>query len=206
MIGLDERLRHAREAAGFDTAVAAAEHFGWKISTYAGHENGSRSPRDPTLANYARAFGVSAEWLRYGAGTKDRPASPKAAPLYGLSESMVTPFTPQRDRTRTRFEAAARAIAPDLGRLMLQRVTQTFTDLALLAGDVLICDLAAKPAPGDIVIVNVADEETGTAETIVGRFFPPILSPAGFGDPIDSTSGQVTIYAVVAGSMRPPRD
>lgn len=67
-----DRLRRAREAAGYRRAADAANEKGWTYSTYAGHENGSRA-FSPAVANtYARAFGVSAEWLLFGgdAGVK----------------------------------------------------------------------------------------------------------------------------------------
>lgn len=61
-----ERLAEARRNAGFQTASEAAERFGWKGSTYLGHENGSRGFRADKAHIYARAFGVSANWLLYG--------------------------------------------------------------------------------------------------------------------------------------------
>jgi hypothetical protein len=62
-----ERLQKARENAGYPTATAAAEAFGWPVSTYLGHENGSRGFRTEAAHRYARAFGVSWTWLMGGA-------------------------------------------------------------------------------------------------------------------------------------------
>jgi len=58
-----ERLQQARLNAGYSTASAAAEAFGWAASTYLGHENGSRGLRTDAAKRYARAFGVSWTWL-----------------------------------------------------------------------------------------------------------------------------------------------
>lgn len=59
-----ERLRVARERAGYKSALAAAKHFGWTPSTYASHENGQTPevPRDAAI-KYARAFKVSPSWI-----------------------------------------------------------------------------------------------------------------------------------------------
>lgn len=61
-----DRLRQARELAGFIRAADAAAMFGWQLSTYYGHENGSRGLRPKTAATYAQAFKVSPEWLLFG--------------------------------------------------------------------------------------------------------------------------------------------
>lgn len=61
-----ERLRAAREAAGYDSGSSAAKAFGWGESTYLGHENGSRGLRAKVAQVYAHAFSVEPEWLLYG--------------------------------------------------------------------------------------------------------------------------------------------
>ena len=63
-----ERLREARLSAGYESAAAAANRFGWGVSTYAGHENGSRGFKDDLAAQYARAFRVTPEWIIFGRG------------------------------------------------------------------------------------------------------------------------------------------
>ncbi|XBQ17405.1 MAG: XRE family transcriptional regulator [Oceanicaulis sp.] len=62
----NERLKRARRDAGYDTAAAAAERFGWKRFTYFAHENGTRGLRKDAAERYARAFKVSAAWLLTG--------------------------------------------------------------------------------------------------------------------------------------------
>jgi phage repressor protein C with HTH and peptisase S24 domain len=61
-----ERLKTAREAAGFSTVPEACQRFGWKQSTYFGHENGSRGITTKMAAEYGRAFRVSPEWILFG--------------------------------------------------------------------------------------------------------------------------------------------
>ena len=68
MSTLGERLKQAREGAGFDTAALAAERVGVPYHTYAQHENGTRGFRADKANLYARAFGVDPLWLLFGRG------------------------------------------------------------------------------------------------------------------------------------------
>jgi phage repressor protein C with HTH and peptisase S24 domain len=73
-----ERLRWAREQAGFIKAADAVERFGWAASTYYGHENGDRAFKEDAAKKYAAAFGVP--WLWLIGHTDDRtPAQPAVA-------------------------------------------------------------------------------------------------------------------------------
>jgi phage repressor protein C with HTH and peptisase S24 domain len=57
-----QRLRHAREQAGFAHASDAARAMSIEEPTYLGHENGSRG-LSRAAPRYARFFGVSLDWL-----------------------------------------------------------------------------------------------------------------------------------------------
>lgn len=61
-----DRLKWARERAGFETAQDAAESLGVSSSTYYAHENGNRG-FSSKADHYGRRFKVSAGWLMYGA-------------------------------------------------------------------------------------------------------------------------------------------
>lgn len=63
-----DRLRHARVRAGYNTGKEAAEALGFPVSTYLGHENGSRGFPAKKAAIYARRYKVTEEWLLYGKG------------------------------------------------------------------------------------------------------------------------------------------
>jgi hypothetical protein len=63
-----ERLRIARLRAGYETGKDAAEALGFPVSTYLGHENGSRGYPAKKAAIYARKFKVREQWLLYGVG------------------------------------------------------------------------------------------------------------------------------------------
>lgn len=64
--GAPERLAAAREASGYSSATAAANANGWTVSTYLGHENGSRGLTPDVAEVYAAAFGVTPQSLLYG--------------------------------------------------------------------------------------------------------------------------------------------
>jgi SOS-response transcriptional repressor LexA len=58
-----ERLREARMHAGFSSATEAAERFGWGVSGYRHHENGTRDFGADSARKYGRAFRVKPAWL-----------------------------------------------------------------------------------------------------------------------------------------------
>lgn len=68
MSTLEERLRRARIAAGYDGPKEAAESLGVSRSTYTQHENGTRGFTRKTAVQYAKKFKVSLDWLLDGRG------------------------------------------------------------------------------------------------------------------------------------------
>lgn len=69
---MHERLRWAREQAGFPSARAAAMKFTWQVSTYAAHENGQNRFDGEAAKKYGKAYKVSAGWLLTGDGPKEQ--------------------------------------------------------------------------------------------------------------------------------------
>jgi len=61
-----DRLKEAREKAGFDSAKAAAEAMGAAVATYIQHENGTRGFPAKAAERYATFFRTTPEWLLYG--------------------------------------------------------------------------------------------------------------------------------------------
>lgn len=61
-----DRLRAAREGAGFATAADAVRRFGWGGSTYFGHENGSRGITAAKAGEYAKAYRVTPKFILFG--------------------------------------------------------------------------------------------------------------------------------------------
>jgi hypothetical protein len=61
MTKMNERLRLARERAGYASAVDAAAALSIPYGTYSGHENGARGIPRSRLADYAERFGVTVD-------------------------------------------------------------------------------------------------------------------------------------------------
>lgn len=61
-----DRLKQARERAGYTSAKSAAEAMGVSVATYIQHENGTRGFPSGRAERYARFFRVAPEWLLYG--------------------------------------------------------------------------------------------------------------------------------------------
>jgi phage repressor protein C with HTH and peptisase S24 domain len=73
-----KRLREARLKAGYETGTAAARAFGWTVSTYLSHENGTR-PIGRSAKEYAKRFNVPLGWLLIGEQTGSSGQKPRAA-------------------------------------------------------------------------------------------------------------------------------
>lgn len=80
-----ERLVWARERSypDVENATAAAKRFGWPVSTYLAHENGTRVPKKPTAEKYAAQYKVPAMWLIHGEGSMTLSVDPELVTLWG---------------------------------------------------------------------------------------------------------------------------
>ena len=88
-----DRLRWARDNAGFETATDAARAFDWPVSTYLGHENGDRIPSRAKAKRYGVAFKVRWEWILEGEGPA-RASTTTMVPVVGYvgGGSEIFPF------------------------------------------------------------------------------------------------------------------
>ena len=89
-----DRLKLARERAGYKDAKSAAEAMGAKVSTYLQHENGTRGLPASRAQRYGRFFRAAPEWLLYGKGTEPTvallPVRPIMLPVELPSEEALT--------------------------------------------------------------------------------------------------------------------
>lgn len=83
MIEQHDRLKAARERAGYGTAKDAAEAMGVPVPTYVQHENGVRGFR-LKADRYARFYRVTPEWLLYGRGEVDDAPTSDSVQVVGL--------------------------------------------------------------------------------------------------------------------------
>lgn len=82
------RLKRARIAAGFEHAKDAAESMGVPVSTYLGHENGSRGIPAKRATQYARRFRVSEQWLLYGKGEGVHDQTDESREIMSIIDSL----------------------------------------------------------------------------------------------------------------------
>lgn len=80
------RLKALRTSAGYETAIAAVQAFGWNYPTYASHENGSRGVPTGAAEKYARAFHSTAQYILFGTSEAEglqnwRPFAPTIAQI-----------------------------------------------------------------------------------------------------------------------------
>jgi hypothetical protein len=84
-----ERLRRARQSAGYARPIDAVSAFGWNRSTYYGHENARRGIARDRITVYAEAFHVDREWLASGRGPM-RGRGPPVIRIEGLVMGNLT--------------------------------------------------------------------------------------------------------------------
>ena len=93
-----DRLRKAREDAGFATAADFARTVGVKPVTYRTHESGYTKLKADTAQLYADKLGVTAAWLLYGEGEAPRPGGNLEALEDDLRQKVeAEPPGPRRD-------------------------------------------------------------------------------------------------------------
>lgn len=170
-----ERLRDARSKAGYPSAQAAAEAFGWEPGAYRHHENGTRKFDIPTAKRYGRAFKVNPGWLLTLDGTATNKDTEVDLVEYQLTgkvaagewtegfeitedEQIMLPLPPPTIKGIKRFLLLTEGLS---------------MDLVYPPGTVLDCwsifDLQMPPENGDDVIVERRRAD-GMREFTVKRF------------------------------------
>lgn len=223
-----ERLKSARIAAGFDSARSAAEAHGWNVSTYSGHENGSRQFTIDTAKQYASVFRTSWLWLKEGVGA----AQPEREAEVRSSGAILTRGEVAAGRwldlgvdlDPSDFEQYPIAPHPDYPFRAQYGLIVRGTSINRVAapGEVLHCvdtrEAGIHPQEGELVIVERRQQQEGrrevTAKRIRVRGTTAILEPDTT-DPrwqpieFDSTNVDdghaVEIVALVIGKYTPIR-
>lgn len=77
MAGMSEeqgkRLKALREKKGFETAADAARAYGWAVTTYQAHENGSRGIKLDAARRYASVFNSTPAFILTGQSASSAP-------------------------------------------------------------------------------------------------------------------------------------
>lgn len=98
------------------------------------------------------------------------------------------------------------AIAPATRYPSTYKMARNEPGAALLAGDLLLVELGANAAPGDLVLVTKNNTDTDTQATVLRRYIPPFLLAldiAGTRMPESSESSlESAIVAVIKASAR----
>lgn len=222
---MSERLRDARKKAGYASASAAADAFGWQTSAYIHHENGTRSFPVEAAKRYARAFRVNPGWLLALDKVEIAPAEASRERIVEVTGSVAagvwreTTEWPQSDR----FEIVVGPSPFPRSRRFGLRVDGHSMDLIFAPGTLLDClsifDLGIEPANGDFVIVE-RQRPDGMRELTVKEFQreddgrswllprssrPEFQSPieVGLPDADHETDECVQVIAFVIGSYQP---
>lgn len=87
-----ERLKWARERAGFESPRAAAKNFRWNENTYKAREGGLRDYGVGEAKEYGRAFDVSWVWLLSGEGVVDARNIVRVLGLIGAGAEISPEF------------------------------------------------------------------------------------------------------------------
>lgn len=219
-----ERLKQAREKAGYPTAAAAAQAFDWPESGYRHHENGTRSFGPDLAKKYGRAFKVKPGWLLAIEGVGDGPAAAFVADdklvVNASVEAGVFRQSEEWNDERGFVIEGSKPLIPNARRFGLA-VEGASMDEFYEPGTVLDCasifDVNIKPQSGDHVIVERVKPD-GLRELTVkeyreedGQFilmprskrngFTPVVLPG----PMEGMIGdeQVRVIAFVVGAVPP---
>lgn len=200
-----ERIRQRIAELGMSEAAVAQQGGSrdlirnWRRALEKGQQINARYD---SLALIARALHVTEDWLIHGKGTvNERP--PAAT---GLAEA-ATPFQlkphaaamdDNQAPLRALFGTAAASPA-------LYRINANLPGFDLVAGDVVLADLARLPIAGEVALATVIDEETANSITLVCRYLPPFLVPGTTGPKVELLrieDPSVTVRYPVVGSIR----
>ena len=110
----NDRLRRVRLAAGYETAIAAADALGVPRSTYIGHENGHRGFPAKRATQYAQGFGTTPEWLLYGSLPGASAPAALAIPSAVLLEAMLREAIQDEVTLATKLVDLPHIVAPSL--------------------------------------------------------------------------------------------
>ncbi|WP_159437987.1 XRE family transcriptional regulator [Pseudovibrio ascidiaceicola] len=180
-----DRLKTAREKAGFASAADAADALGIKIPTYTHHENGTRKPKTDAIERYARFFGVAATWLMFGKNETPAEVEPASNPIRKRQVAkLLSPFTVpvygsisggDEDYLEATSEALDHIAAPnslmDVEGAFALYMPGTAMEPRYHEGETLFVNPKKLPRPGEYAAIMHSDQTpTGSPIWQVGRY------------------------------------
>jgi SOS-response transcriptional repressor LexA len=220
MGAMNERLRYARERAGFGSASEAAAAMGIATSTYVQHENGIRGFPHDRAARYATFFRVTPEWLLYGTSeggpfltlgpqlfVKGEVAAGVWREAWQYDPDEWAAFTGRADvRTPTQFRFGLRVVGESMNEIY---PPETIIECVAYDG--------SEPLKNGKRVVVQRQRDDGTFETTVKEYhrdsngiewFVPRSTHPAFQVPIraalpDPGIVRVEVIGVVVASVRP---
>lgn len=218
---MGDRLRSARETAGYPSAKLAAESLGVSVATYIQHENGTRNFPADRAQRYARFFRTTPEWLLYGREIGERTTGTQLGPqipIQGAVQAGVWRERMEYDESEWEtFTGAPNVSAPIKHRFGL-RVEGDSMDLLYPPGTILECVRywgdSIIPNGKRVIVQRVGDDES--YETTVKEYFEdkdgvtwliPRSSNPAFQSPIRADQPgpgitDVRVIAIVVASTR----
>lgn len=168
--------------------------------------NGHQAMTNAQAEIFAEMLNVPLDEVITHAGLFSEAATKKVA--QGLSDNDIAPFIP-RGGGRTDIELeVAKALGMKGNMDIWQVATPSLTLMGYCVGDFILVDNEAteRAGPGDVVLVQVYDWQTGSANTLLRRYEPPVVVAAS-ADPADQRvhvvdSKNVYIAGVVRASWR----
>lgn len=174
-----DRLKQARERAGFATAKEACRALGWAYEAYKKHEADANGMKPEVVERYAEGFGVTAQWIMFG-GTAPAPVNRERVPRFRLLPLWTVKEASSMGAS-IKLSKAARQTAVDFGPDIGPHAFCVELDDASMTADppvgadsfnpgdlVTICP--DKPIkPGDFVLFHDTVEELTTFRRYRGR-------------------------------------
>jgi len=168
--------------------------------------NGTRPLKVSEAEKLAEAFGVDVSEVLSRAGI----TSARTSRALGFSESEIAPWQPEEDNPKDQRQTAiANALGMNKMGADIWRVSSAaMSSHGYLIGDYVLVDQSAgfRAKSKDVVIAQVYDWNSGTAETILRKYMAPVLvgavNEAGEVDVRVVDNRNVTIKGVVKASWR----
>ena len=219
MSGMAERLKQARERAGYPSARGAAEAMGVSPATYAQHENGIRGYKIDSAERYGRFFKVAPEWLLLGRqGNAEQAALGPTLFVKGEVQAGVWKEAWQWEpQDWELFSGRGDIEVPAADRFGLRVVGDSMNEI-YPSGSIVECvQYAGETLPTGKRVIVQRTRADGTVETTVKelirtedgidwlrpRSTNPAFLPFRADQPDAPDIVQVEIIAVVVGSYRP---